>query len=222
MAALLELRVCRMEVKFLFSVWGLFIVYNCFIYNVGSLRALPSLTNVPCLYRPQTLSLFLRCDCVSGFSGKLCQVDEDECESNPCLNGATCKDEVGSYTCRCPPGFNGTRCETGINTMAEKHIQKDRKKRVQDRKQSKSMDKCLFQKRGKYLQTDTCSKQGVITSGNAWIVTRSTHSGRFTEKDLSFTLRITKPPSIGPTPLGNIWYKQTFLDNVSIHRDLTQ
>lgn len=78
-----------------------------------------------------SLMFNLRCDCVSGFSGKLCQVDEDECESNPCLNGATCKDEVGSYTCRCPPGFNGTRCETGINTMAEKQIQKDR---VQDRK----------------------------------------------------------------------------------------
>lgn len=77
-----------------------------------------------------SLVFFLRCDCVSGFSGKLCQIDEDECESNPCLNGATCKDEVGSYTCRCPPGFNGTRCETGINTMAEKQKQKDCKDRL--------------------------------------------------------------------------------------------
>lgn len=94
------------------------------------------------IYR--SLMLFLRCDCVDGFSGKICQVDEDECESNPCLNGATCKDEVGRYTCRCPPGFNGTRCETGINTMAEKQIQKDSKERVYGSKSSKSLDQWIF------------------------------------------------------------------------------
>uniref|UniRef100_A0A8B9HXL3 Sushi, von Willebrand factor type A, EGF and pentraxin domain-containing protein 1 n=1 Tax=Astyanax mexicanus TaxID=7994 RepID=A0A8B9HXL3_ASTMX len=58
----------------------------------------------------------LRCECVQGYRGKLCEVDEDECEPNPCVNGATCEDGVGSYTCRCPPGFNGTRCETEMSS----------------------------------------------------------------------------------------------------------
>lgn len=58
-----------------------------------------------------------RCTCVTGMGGKICQVDEDDCKSNPCLNGATCQDEVATYTCRCAPGFNGSRCETGIDTI---------------------------------------------------------------------------------------------------------
>lgn len=55
----------------------------------------------------------LRCQCVEGYRGRLCEVDVDECDPNPCVNGASCLDGLGSYTCRCLPGFNGTRCETG-------------------------------------------------------------------------------------------------------------
>uniref|UniRef100_M3ZHP6 Sushi, von Willebrand factor type A, EGF and pentraxin domain containing 1 n=1 Tax=Xiphophorus maculatus TaxID=8083 RepID=M3ZHP6_XIPMA len=52
------------------------------------------------------------CECVEGFRGRLCEVDVDECNPNPCVNGASCFDGLGSYTCRCLPGFNGSRCET--------------------------------------------------------------------------------------------------------------
>ena len=54
-----------------------------------------------------------RCQCVEGYHGRLCEVDVDECDPNPCINGASCLDGLGSFTCRCLPGFNGTRCETG-------------------------------------------------------------------------------------------------------------
>ena len=40
----------------------------------------------------------------------------DECSSNPCLNGGTCEDEVNFYTCTCPLGFTGDRCETNIHS----------------------------------------------------------------------------------------------------------
>ena len=40
-------------------------------------------------------------------------VDIDDCESNPCQNGATCVDGIDSYTCTCVPGFTGHDCETG-------------------------------------------------------------------------------------------------------------
>ncbi|XP_061264496.1 coagulation factor IX [Bos javanicus] len=38
-------------------------------------------------------------------------VDGDQCESNPCLNGGMCKDDINSYECWCQAGFEGTNCE---------------------------------------------------------------------------------------------------------------
>lgn len=59
---------------------------------------------------------------MDGYRGRLCEVDVDECDPNPCVNGASCLDGLGSYTCRCLPGFNGTRCETGtIGRMTHHH-----------------------------------------------------------------------------------------------------
>nr|XP_012637955.1 coagulation factor IX isoform X2 [Microcebus murinus] len=38
-------------------------------------------------------------------------VDGDQCESNPCLNGGSCKDDINSYECWCRLGFEGKNCE---------------------------------------------------------------------------------------------------------------
>ncbi|XP_004449759.1 coagulation factor IX [Dasypus novemcinctus] len=38
-------------------------------------------------------------------------VDGDQCESNPCLNGGMCKDDINSYECWCQVGFEGKNCE---------------------------------------------------------------------------------------------------------------
>nr|XP_008542417.1 PREDICTED: coagulation factor IX [Equus przewalskii] len=38
-------------------------------------------------------------------------VDGDQCESNPCLHGGVCKDDINSYECWCQPGFEGKNCE---------------------------------------------------------------------------------------------------------------
>ncbi|XP_012881416.1 PREDICTED: coagulation factor IX [Dipodomys ordii] len=38
-------------------------------------------------------------------------VDGDQCESNPCLNGGSCKDDINSYECWCKLGFEGKNCE---------------------------------------------------------------------------------------------------------------
>jgi len=37
--------------------------------------------------------------------------DINECDSNPCRNGAQCKDFINSYQCICPAGFSGVNCE---------------------------------------------------------------------------------------------------------------
>ncbi|XP_053308483.1 basement membrane-specific heparan sulfate proteoglycan core protein [Spea bombifrons] len=50
------------------------------------------------------------CFCRDGFKGDRCESHEDRCQiDNPCLNGATCKDN----RCHCPEGFHGTLCDQG-------------------------------------------------------------------------------------------------------------
>lgn len=40
--------------------------------------------------------------------------DGDQCEPAPCLNGGTCKDGIGRYTCTCLKRYNGLNCENDI------------------------------------------------------------------------------------------------------------
>ena len=40
-------------------------------------------------------------------------LDVDECQTNPCLNGASCPNKHGDYECTCPAGFTGKNCEQG-------------------------------------------------------------------------------------------------------------
>ncbi|XP_074243522.1 coagulation factor VII isoform X1 [Saimiri boliviensis] len=38
--------------------------------------------------------------------------DGDQCASSPCQNGGSCEDQLQSYICFCPLGFEGRNCET--------------------------------------------------------------------------------------------------------------
>ncbi|XP_041973434.1 fat-like cadherin-related tumor suppressor homolog [Aricia agestis] len=49
------------------------------------------------------------CRC-RGYYGPRCQYDVDECLGEPCLNGATCLNEPGSFRCLCPPDKTGMNC----------------------------------------------------------------------------------------------------------------
>ena len=42
----------------------------------------------------------------------------DECESSPCLNNASCLDDLNSFTCQCMDGFEGALCEIEIDECA--------------------------------------------------------------------------------------------------------
>ena len=43
--------------------------------------------------------------------------DIDECEGNPCQNGATCTDIINGYKCSCKAGYSGITCETGMTNV---------------------------------------------------------------------------------------------------------
>ncbi|MGH0170541.1 UNVERIFIED_CONTAM: hypothetical protein FKN15_063146 [Acipenser sinensis] len=40
-----------------------------------------------------------------------CEIEVDECLSDPCQNGATCSDELDAFGCLCPDGIEGVECE---------------------------------------------------------------------------------------------------------------
>ena len=48
-----------------------------------------------------------------GYEGDRCENDIDYCAPEPCLNGATCMDQVEGYQCQCPPGWQGENCKEG-------------------------------------------------------------------------------------------------------------
>ncbi|PAV55847.1 hypothetical protein WR25_24942 isoform B [Diploscapter pachys] len=60
------------------------------------------------------------CECVpgSGFTGKFCDNDINECELSPCQNGGTCINVEGSYECLCPDSHKGRNCTEIVSYCA--------------------------------------------------------------------------------------------------------
>ena len=59
------------------------------------------------------------CMCPPGLNGRNCSVELNSCDSDPCLNGATCRDAgmdeqnslMSGFTCFCSDGYSGLMCE---------------------------------------------------------------------------------------------------------------
>lgn len=54
-----------------------------------------------------------QCTCPPSVYGLKCQLDEDECQLEPC-NGGECVNKIGSYDCHCRSGTSGKNCESLI------------------------------------------------------------------------------------------------------------
>ena len=48
-------------------------------------------------------------------AGPNCEVNINECASNPCLHGSRCRDGINKFTCECKLGYTGTTCNQQIN-----------------------------------------------------------------------------------------------------------
>lgn len=62
----------------------------------------------------------LTCRCLSGFTGRRCETNVDDCLMRPCANGATCLDAINRFLCVCPAGFTGRFCTINVDDCASR------------------------------------------------------------------------------------------------------
>lgn len=69
-------------------------VHHAGLGDLDTHNSLPHLQNYEFIF-----NLFLL-----GYTGTYCEIDVDDCESNPCVNDGICMDTVNGFTCTCQPG----------------------------------------------------------------------------------------------------------------------
>uniref|UniRef100_A0AAY4ES26 Sushi, nidogen and EGF-like domain-containing protein 1 n=1 Tax=Denticeps clupeoides TaxID=299321 RepID=A0AAY4ES26_9TELE len=115
----------------------------------------------------------------------------NECLSQPCLNGGSCRDRVASFLCECEEGFGGPRCQTAQDACVSNpclnggvcHVY--RRSQLCVCKEGFSGDRCQMLDNPCVLQP--CGNRGSCRSdrrGNYSCSCRVGHTGKDCEKDL--------------------------------------
>lgn len=83
--------------------------------NLGCSSA-PVCDSDPCQNGATCEDLFNKfgCVCGSGWEGEQCEIDTDDCASQPCVHGI-CKDYLAGFECRCHPGYAGMFCDEDLD-----------------------------------------------------------------------------------------------------------
>ncbi|OWA49854.1 Protein crumbs [Hypsibius exemplaris] len=79
--------------------------------------AYPCQNNATCVTSLTNPGDSFSCVCQPGWTGRLCDVDVDECSAslNRCQNGAMCRNFPGRFQCYCVPGYLGEFCDMEAN-----------------------------------------------------------------------------------------------------------
>uniref|UniRef100_G1NV05 Heart development protein with EGF like domains 1 n=1 Tax=Myotis lucifugus TaxID=59463 RepID=G1NV05_MYOLU len=85
--------------------------------SVNSCAPNPCLHDGKCVADPARRGY--RCVCSPSWQGEDCSVDVNECLSNPCPPLAVCNNTQGSFTCRCPIGY---QLEKGICNLVRTFV----------------------------------------------------------------------------------------------------
>ncbi|XP_060006428.1 protein HEG homolog 1 isoform X5 [Lagenorhynchus albirostris] len=93
--------------------------------SVNSCAANPCLHDGKCVVDPTSRGY--QCVCSPSWQGDDCNVDVNECLSNPCPPLAMCNNTQGSFTCRCPVGY---QLEKGICNLVRTFVTEFKLKKI--------------------------------------------------------------------------------------------
>nr|XP_029710054.1 fibropellin-1-like [Aedes albopictus] len=75
------------------------------------------------VFSAETTLKMVKSSSASGrFSGELCNFEYNECESNPCINGGQCIDNIGGFSCKCTRGYTGKRCHIKVVLLSSRQF----------------------------------------------------------------------------------------------------